>query len=118
VHADDVAGVIMAAIENWYAATGESFNAVSGSALTLRRFAEGMVEWFGRRSDLAFEPFATWGGTQSEADRTATWEHISRSPNFSMEKARRLLGFVPKYGSLEAVQEAVTAMIAKGEVTG
>ena len=59
----------------------------------------------------------TWGKTQSEADRTATWEHIARSPNCSMEKARRLLGFAPRHTSLEAVQEAVTAMIAKGEVT-
>ena len=117
VHADDVAGVIMAAIENWRASTGESFNAVSGGALTLRGFAEGMAEWFGRPADLAFEPFETWGKTQSEADRTATWEHIARSPNCSMEKARRLLGFAPRHTSLEAVQEAVTAMIAKGEVT-
>ena len=33
-----------------------------------------------------------------------------------MEKARRRLGFVPRYTSLAAVQEAVAAMIAKGEV--
>ena len=85
-------------------------------ALTLRGFAEGMAEWFGRPADLAFEPFETWGTAQSEVDRTATWEHIARSPNCSMEKARRLLGFVPRYTSLEAVQEAVAAMIAKGEV--
>ena len=117
VHADDVAGVIMASIENWRASTGESFNAVSGAALTLRGFAEGMAEWFGRPADLAFEPVETWNKMQSEADRTATWEHIARSPNCSMEKARRLLGFAPRHTSLEAVQEAVTAMIEKGEVT-
>jgi nucleoside-diphosphate-sugar epimerase len=116
VHADDVAGVVMAAIDNWRASTGESFNAVSGGALTLRGFAEGMAEWFGRPADLGFEPFEIWGKAQSEADRTATWEHISRSPNCSMEKARRLLGFVPRHTSLEGVQEAVTAMMAKGDV--
>jgi hypothetical protein len=33
-----------------------------------------------------------------------------------MDKARRLLGFVPRHTSLAAVQEAVTAMIAKGDV--
>jgi hypothetical protein len=33
-----------------------------------------------------------------------------------MQKARRLLGFAPRYASLEAVQEAVTALIANGEV--
>ena len=117
VHADDVAGLIMAAIENWRVSTGESFNAVSGGALTLRGFAEGMADWFGSRADLAFEPFETWGKAQSDVDRNATWEHISRSPNCSMEKAWRLLGFMPRFASLEAVQEAVTAMIEKGEVS-
>ena len=116
VHADDVAALAMAAIGNWRAATGESFNAVSGAALTLRGYAEGMAAWFGRAPDLAFEPFEAWGAAQSEADRKATWEHIARSPSCSMEKARRLLGFAPRYGSLEAVQEAVAAMIASGDL--
>ena len=116
VHADDVAALVMAAIGNWRASTGESFNAVSGAALTLRGFAEGMAAWFGRTPDLVFRPFEAWGETQSEVDRTATWEHIARSPNCSMEKARRLLGFTPRYGSLEAVQEAVAAMIGSGDL--
>jgi nucleoside-diphosphate-sugar epimerase len=116
VHADDVAGLIMAAIDNWRAATGESFNAVSGGALTLRGFAEGMAQWFGQTADLAFEPFETWGRAQSEVDRAATWEHIARSPNCSTQKAWRLLGFTPRHASLEAVQEAVETMVAKGEV--
>ncbi len=117
VHADDVAGLVMAAIETWRASTGESFNAVSGGALTLRGYAEAMADWFGQPADLVFQPFEAWGETQSETDRTATWEHIARSPNCSMEKARRLLGFAPRYGSLEAVQQAVTALIATGAVT-
>ena len=116
VHADDVAALAMAAIGNWRASTGESFNAVSGAALTLRGFAEGMAAWFGRAPDLVFQPFDAWGEAQSEADRTATWEHIARSPNCSMDKARRLLGFSPRYGSLEAVQEAVAAMIGSGDL--
>jgi nucleoside-diphosphate-sugar epimerase len=110
VHADDVAGVIMAAIESWRASTGESFNAVSDAALTLRGFAEAMAAWYGQPADLAFEPFETWAALQSEADRAATWEHIARSPNCAMEKARRLLGFTPRHTSLEAVQEAVAVL--------
>jgi nucleoside-diphosphate-sugar epimerase len=110
VHADDVAGLIMAAIENWRASTGESFNAVSEAALTLRGYAEAMAGWFGRPADLAFEPFEVWAASQTDKDRTATWEHIARSPNCSMEKARRVLGFTPRHTSLEAVQEAVAAL--------
>ncbi len=117
VHADDVAALIMTAIGNWSAAIGESFNAVSGGALTLRGFAESMAAWFGQEAKLIFQPYETWKRNQSPADAAATWEHIARSPNCSMAKARRLLGFVPRYSSLQAVEEAVTAMIATGVVT-
>jgi hypothetical protein len=33
-----------------------------------------------------------------------------------MEKASRLLGFTPRYSSLEAVQEAVRWLVANGKV--
>ena len=75
-----------------------------------------MADWFGKPADLAFLPFEEWAKSQTETDRTATWEHIARSPNCSMDKARRLLGFEPRHGSLEAVQEAVAALLASGEV--
>ncbi len=35
----------------------------------------------------------------------ATWEHIIRSPCHSIAKAQRLLGYAPRYTSLEAVRE-------------
>ena len=99
VHADDVAGLIMAAIENWRASTGESFNAVSGAALTLRGFAEGMAEWFGRRADLAFEPFEVWGrgrarptgprpGNISPGARTARWRRLGGCSGSSQDTRR------------------------------
>ncbi|MFO1144030.1 MAG: NAD-dependent epimerase/dehydratase family protein [Amaricoccus sp.] len=116
VHADDIARLVMAAIGNWRASTGEAFHAVSPAALSLRGFAEGMAAWFGKPADLAFLPFEEWAKSQTEADRTATWEHIARSPNCSMDKARRLLGYEPRHGSLEAVQEAVAALLASGEL--
>jgi nucleoside-diphosphate-sugar epimerase len=49
-------------------------------------------------------------------DAQATWEHIIRSPCHSIEKARRRLGYEPRYSSLAAVQEAVAALIATGQV--
>jgi nucleoside-diphosphate-sugar epimerase len=114
VHADDLARLVMAAIANWSAAVGESFNAVSPQALTLRGYAEGMAAWFGQPAELEFLPFEAWGEDQRPEDRAATLEHISRSPSCSMEKARRRLGYEPRMGSLEAVQEAVADMIARG----
>jgi len=117
VHADDVAQVIIGAMDNHAAAVGESFHAVSSGALTLRGYAEAMYRWFGHAPQLSFAPFDAWASQQDPAEATASWEHIARSPNCSIDKARRLLGYAPRYTSLEAVQEAVTWLIANGQVS-
>lgn len=116
VHADDVAQVIVGAMNNPSAANGESFHAVSSGALTLRYYAEAMYRWFGKEPNLSFAPFDQWAAEQDQADAKATWEHIARSPNCSIGKARRLLGYQPRYTSLEAVQEAVEWLIQDGQV--
>ena len=117
VHADDIAALMMAAIGNWRAVTGESFHAVSEQALTLRGFAETMYRWFGHEPNLAFFPYADWAKGETAEDAAATLEHIARSPNCSMEKAKALLNFRPRYSSLEAVQESVSWLIDAGEIT-
>jgi nucleoside-diphosphate-sugar epimerase len=116
VHADDVAQVVIGAVNNPAAANGQSFHAVSSGALTLKYYAESMFRWFGKQPDLSFLPFEAWAATQDEAEAKATWEHIARSPNCSIDKAKRLLGYNPRYTSLEAVQEAVDWLIDDGQV--
>ncbi len=117
VHADDVAAMFMGAIANWSVSIGESFHAVSGGAVTLRGYAESMSRWFGHEPKLTFVPFDKWAETQVPEEAKATWEHIARSPNCSIEKGRRLLGYASRYTSLQAVEEAVTWLIADGQVT-
>ncbi|MBX4889916.1 NAD-dependent epimerase/dehydratase family protein [Rhizobium bangladeshense] len=116
VHADDVAAMFMDAISNWNAATGESFHAVSEQALTLRGYAESMSLWFGRDPKFTFAPFDVWAESQTDEDAKATWEHIARSPNCSIAKARRLLGYSPRYTSLQAVQESVGWLVGQGRI--
>ncbi|MBX4972511.1 NAD-dependent epimerase/dehydratase family protein [Rhizobium lentis] len=116
VHADDVAAMFMGAIANWNASTGESFHAVSEAALTLRGYAESMSRWFGQEPKLTFAPFDVWAQRQTAEDAEATWEHIARSPNCSIAKARHLLGYSPRYTSLQAVQEAVGWMVGQGRI--
>jgi len=116
VHADDVAQIVMRAIAHRSAAAGEAFNAVSSQALNLKGYATAMYRWFGQEPKLSFAPFETWKQMQGPDDAQATWEHISRSPNHSIEKARSLLGYSPRYTSLEAVEEAVSWLIANGQV--
>jgi nucleoside-diphosphate-sugar epimerase len=117
VHADDVAGVVMATIEHSGASVGESFHAVSEQALSLRGYAEEMFRWFGYEPRLEFLPYAEWASTQDPEDAAATLEHISRSPSCSMAKARRLLDFRPRFSSLEGVQESVAWLIDDGRLS-
>jgi len=107
VHADDVAGVFMAAIKTGKPSFGEGFHAVSPRALSLRGYAQEAARWYGKEADLHFEPYDTWKNRFSPKDAEATLTHIRHSPSGSMEKARRLLGFSPRYSSLEAVRECL-----------
>jgi nucleoside-diphosphate-sugar epimerase len=110
VHADDVAQAFMCALNHREAAAGQAFHAVSPRALTLRGYAEQIAAWLGQPAALAFLPFDEWKTTVSERDARVTFDHIAHSPNCSIEKARNLLGYNPRYTSLEAVQESVSEM--------
>lgn len=116
IHADDIAVLLMRAMDNWSVARGESFHAVSPGAITLRFYAEAMYRWFGKAPALSFHPFEEWRAMQSPENAQATWEHIIRSPNASIEKGRRLLGYAPRYSSLAAVQESVSWLVANGRL--
>ncbi len=111
VHADDVAQAFQLGMENWNTAVGESFHVVSPAALTLRGYAEAVAGWFGQPARLRFLPWPEWRATVSEEEASATWDHIAHSPNCSIAKAQRLLGYQPRYSSLQAVHEAVTALM-------
>ena len=111
VHADDVAQAFVQAITHWSASVGESFHVVSPQALTLRGYAEAMYAWFGREPKLGYVPWDEWRKTVSEHEAQATWDHIAHSPNCSIAKAQRLIGYQPRYSSLQAVQESVTWLI-------
>jgi len=113
VHADDVAQAFALAVERRSAAVGESFHVVSPAALTLRGYAERMASWFGREPTLRFLPWDEWRRNFSDKDAGVTWDHIAHSPNCSIEKARTLLGYQPRFSSLEAVQESVSWLISE-----
>lgn len=110
VHADDVAQSFIQAMARRSAAIGESFHVVSPSALTLRGYAQAMAAWYGQPCNLTYLPYDEWKTTVSSRDAALTWDHIAHSPCCSIEKAKRLLGYQPRYSSLEAAQEAVSAL--------
>ncbi len=116
VHADDVAQAFHLALERQGSAVGESFHVVSERAVTLRGFAEAVAFWFGHEADLRFVPCDQFRSEVAPEDATATWEHISRSPSMSIDKARRLLGYAPRYTSLQAVAESLVWLQRGGQV--
>jgi nucleoside-diphosphate-sugar epimerase len=116
VHADDVAQSFTAAMANRSVAVGESFHVVSPAALTLRGYAEIVAGWYGREADLAFLPWERWRGTVEARAAELTWDHIAHSPNSSIAKAVRLLGYRPRYSSPQAVREALEWLADRGSV--
>lgn len=116
VHADDVAQAFVQAIANRSTSIGESFHTVSPAALTLRGFAESMADWFGEPARLHYLPWEEWCKTVTQAEAQATYDHIAHSPNCSIAKAQRLIGYHPRYSSLQSVQEAVTWMVDEGVI--
>jgi nucleoside-diphosphate-sugar epimerase len=116
VHAEDVAQAFLQAILHRNVAVGESFHVVSCAALTLRGYAEGMFAFFEQPSRLKFLPYDEWSRLVSDKDACTTWDHIMHSPNCSIAKACDLLGYAPRYSSLQAVQESVAWLREAGIV--
>lgn len=114
IHADDIAHAFMQAMHHWSASVGESFHVVSPAALTLRGYAEAVAGWFGQEANLRFVPWPEWRTTVSDELAQQTWDHIAHSPNASIDKARRLIEYQPRYSSLAAIRESVDALIASG----
>ena len=111
VHAADVAQAFFKAMTHWGESVGENFHVVSSAALTLRGYAEAVYRWFGQAANITYVPWEDWRNTVTKSEAEATWDHIAHSPNASIEKARRLIQYEPRYTSLAAVREAVKWLI-------
>lgn len=117
VHADDCALWVERAIHHRNATIGEAFNTVSSQAVTLKGYAEAMYRWFGQEPKLKFKPYDEWAQVVQKAEAECAWGHIARNSCMSIEKSRQRIGWVPRYSSLEAVQQSVGVLIEQGKVT-
>ncbi|NHA68856.1 NAD-dependent epimerase/dehydratase family protein [Phycicoccus flavus] len=113
VHAEDVADLHRACLEQPEAATGESFNSVCTEALTLRGYAELVARHFGHEPRIELVPWAEFAARAGEDNAAVTLDHIGRAPMFSMAKARERLGFVPRHDVRETVLSALDAWVAE-----
>ena len=115
VHADDVAQGFERALTR-PAAIGSSFHVVSEQAMTLRGLAAGVAAWFGREPVLDFVDWEEFERRVGSEHAGATREHVGRSIAASIDRARSVLGYAPRFSSLDALQEALSWLAANGQV--
>jgi len=114
VHADDVAQAFERAMSR-PAAIGASFHVVAEQALTLRGLAAGAAGWFGREPVLEFTDWAEFERRAGAGHAGVTREHTDRSITASIDRAREVLGYAPRYSTLEALHEALAWLVANGQ---
>jgi nucleoside-diphosphate-sugar epimerase len=115
VHADDVAQAFERALTR-PAAIGASFHVVAEQAMTLRGLAAGVAQWFGREPALDFVDWPEFERRVGADHAEATRDHTFRNIAASIDRARDILGYAPRYSTLEALHEALAWLVANGQV--
>jgi nucleoside-diphosphate-sugar epimerase len=113
VHADDVAQAFELALAR-PEATGASFHVTAEQAMTCRGLAEGVAAWFGREAMLDPVDWDELERRVGPEHAAATREHVDRSIAASIERARSVLGYAPRYSSLEALRESLRWLVEHG----
>jgi nucleoside-diphosphate-sugar epimerase len=114
VHADDVAQAFELALTR-PAAIGSSFHVVAARSMTLRGLATGAARWFGREPVLDFVDWTEFERQVGAEYASSTREHTFRGITASIARAREVLGYAPRYTSLDALHEALTWLVANGQ---
>jgi nucleoside-diphosphate-sugar epimerase len=114
VHADDVAQAFELALSR-PAAAGNSFHVVAAQAMNQRGLAAGAARWFGRQPVLDFVSWDEFTRRAGPEHAEVTREHTSRSIAASIARARQVLGYAPRYSSLDALHEALAWLAANGQ---
>ncbi len=116
VHADDVAQAFELALTR-PEAIGSSFHVVAAQSMTLRGLAAGVAAWFGREPNLDFVDWPEFERRVGAENAEVTREHTFRNLTASIERARHVLGYQPRFTSLDALHEALRWLAAHGEVS-
>jgi nucleoside-diphosphate-sugar epimerase len=114
VHAADVAQAFELAA-GCPDAVGASFHVVSAQSMTLRGLATGVASWFGREPVLDYVSWDDFTRRVGAEHAGATREHTFRGITASIARAREVLGYEPRYTTLQALHEALAWLAANGE---
>lgn len=116
VHADDLAQAFELAVSHRDAAAGEDFNVVAPTALSVRGYAEIAASWFGETAQLETVTWDHYRANTSEWYARESWGHLHRSHCFTIQKAKALLGYAPRYEPEEAILESISWSIEHGQL--
>jgi nucleoside-diphosphate-sugar epimerase len=114
VHADDVAQAFERALTR-PEAIGASFHVVAEQAMTSRGLATGVAAWFGREAVLDFVDWREFERRVGSEHAAATLDHIDRSIAADIERSRAIMGYAPRYSSLEALRESLRWLVEHGQ---
>jgi nucleoside-diphosphate-sugar epimerase len=115
VHGDDVAQAFERALTR-PAAIGASFHVVSEQAMTLRGLAAGVAGWFGREPTIDLVDWAEFERRVGSEHAEVSREHVARSIAASIDRARDVLGYRPRYSPLDALHESLRWLATNGHV--
>jgi len=115
VHGYDVAQVFFLAIQHRNQALGETFYAAAEQDITLYGYTKLMYKFFGHEPKIGFMGWNEWCEyVGDEVECSDTWFHIMRSGYISIEKEKRLLGYQPKYSTVDTILLAVQSYVDRG----
>ena len=77
--------------------------------------AAGVARWFGREPALEFVGWDEFTRRVGSGPAEVTREHTFRGITASIARAREVLGYAPRYTSLEALHEALAWLVADGQ---
>ena len=84
--------------------------------MTLRGLSAGVAQWFGREPRNGYVDWTQFEARVGAEHAATTRAHVTRSIAASIERARDVLGYQPRYSSLDALRESLRWLTAEGQV--
>ncbi len=116
VHSADLSALMSLCLKKPEISQNQVFHSTTVRACTLTGLAEALFRHFGNEPNIRYLPWKELKLLLSEEDAAVTEEHITRSPVCSMEKAEKMLGFVPRYNSLDTILDSLDQMTENGRL--
>ncbi|MGI6254055.1 MAG: NAD-dependent epimerase/dehydratase family protein [Acutalibacter sp.] len=117
VHGYDVAQMFFRAITHRNAALGEAFDAEAAEHVTTYGYARHLYQFFGKEPKIQFLDWKEWCAYEGDPEECQqSYLHLARSGTFSIEKAKLLLEYQPKYTVLETIDLAMQSYLDRGVI--